>query len=230
MAEDRDGESAAVVDCGSLVVLAAGLSGRHRQDVLYSFLLAQLVADRKYKRHADPMRWYMSYGETLERIGWVVEEHEGFSRHRSDEVPYRVDSLIRETLARVADERISNAAVAAVRTLAAADPVDRAAELFEQQTHFGRAGNFQVGVAEEVGGGGGGGGVVVVRVGRVWFRAVDDATELVRLLHAEFRAADEVVRGAQVLHLNEDVHGPLRDEIAEKLGARVEVLIAPVGG
>lgn len=30
--------------------------------------------------------------------------------------------------------------------------------------------------------------------------------------------------------MNEDVHGPLRDETAEKLGERVEVLIAPVGG
>ncbi|MFI1681285.1 hypothetical protein [Streptomyces sp. NPDC020607] len=233
MSAHWDGETAAVVDCGSLVVLTAKLSGQHRQhrqDVLYSFLLAQLVANKKHKRHADPVSWYESYGETLERLGWVVEEHEGFTRHRPDVIPYGVDTLVRDTLARIAGVGTLNAAVAAVRALAAADPVAPAAELFEQQTHFERAGNFQVGVAEEVSGAGGGGGAVIVRLGRFRFRAVDDATELVRLPHTEFHAADEVVRGAQVLHLNEDVHGPLRNEIAEKLGDRVEVLIAPVGG
>ncbi|MFI7317670.1 hypothetical protein [Streptomyces venezuelae] len=230
MSERRDGESAAVVDCGSLVVLSAGLSGQHAQDVLYSFLLAQLVADKKHKRHADPVRWYETYGKALERLGWIVEEHEGFTRHRPHEIPYGVAPLVRDTLARVADENILGAAAAGVRALADADPVSRAAELFEQRTHVERAGNFQVGVAEEVRGVEGDGGTVIVRLGRFRFRAVDEATELVRLLHTEFRAADEVVRGAQVLHLNEDVHGPLRDGIAEKLGERVEVLIAPVGG
>ncbi|MET8684295.1 hypothetical protein ABZV77_08775 [Streptomyces sp. NPDC004732] len=236
------GEAAAVVDCGSLVALAPGVSDQHRKDVLLSFLLAQLVANKKYNRHTDPVRWYEFYGETLERVGWVVKEHEGFSRHRPRKVPYRAGPLVLRTLGRVSDGNTVNLAGAAVRALAELDPGDRAAELFEDQAHFERAGNFQLAVAEEVaeqvaeqgegtvGADVGGAGLVVLRLGRFRCRAVDEATELGRLFHTDFRAADEFIGGAQVLHLNEDVYGPLRDGIAEKLGARVEVLIAPVGG
>lgn len=218
------GEASVVVDCGGLVALAGGVSEQHRKDVLFSVLLAQLVANKKYARHADAVRWYESYGETLERVGWIVKEHEGFARQHPRKVPYRVGPLALGILGRVSGDAAVNLARAALRALTELDPADRAAELFEDQAHFGRAGNFQLAVVEEAD------GLVGVRLGRYRFRVVDEATEVGRLLHTDFRAADEFVGGAQVLHLNEDVYGPLRDGIAEKLGARAEVLVAPVGG
>ncbi|MEU6826218.1 hypothetical protein ABZ921_36870 [Streptomyces atriruber] len=218
-------DEAVVVDCGSLVGLSGGVSEQHRKDVLLSVLLAQLVANKKFARHTDAVRWYESYGETLERVGWIVKEHEGFARQHPHEVPYRIGPLVLRTLGRVSGDAAVSLARAAVRALTELDPADRAAELFEDQAHFGRAGNFQLAVAEEEAD-----GLLVVRLGRFRFRVVDEATEVGRLLHTDFRAADEFVGGAQVLHLNEDVYGPLRDEIAEKLGARVGALVAPVGG
>ncbi|NEB74738.1 hypothetical protein G3I40_05765 [Streptomyces sp. SID14478] len=57
---------------------------------------------------------------------------------------------------------------------------------------------------------------------------MDDATVLVRLLRTDLHAADAFLGSAQVLQLDDEVHGPLREGIAARLGSRVDVLIAPL--
>ncbi|WP_150493547.1 hypothetical protein [Streptomyces kanamyceticus] len=196
--------------------------------MLHSLLLAQLVANRKVNRFTEAENWYEVFGETLESIGWIVESHEGFVRHRASAFPYRVDAPALAALGGISDGPALGLAAAALRELSGLSADDRALQLFEEYGQFGGRGNFQVAVAEvdtEAAD-----GLLAVRLGRFRFRVEDPATVLGRLLRTDFHAGDVFFRGAQTLRLNEEVYGPLRDGIAAKLGARVEALIAAVGG
>ncbi|MEU7583848.1 hypothetical protein AB0B50_40430 [Streptomyces sp. NPDC041068] len=220
----RGGDGAAVaVDGGSLVAFSAGVSKGHRKDVLHSVLLAQLVANKKYNRYRESGDWYRTYGETLERVGWVVGDHEGFVRCQAHTFPYRIGPVILEKLGRVCDRPAMELAGAAIVALVALGEAERAAELFEKESHFERLGNFQVAVVDETGGG------VICRLGRFRLLVRDEATDVVRLLRSDFHAGDEVLGSSQLLRLHDEVYGPLRDGVAEKLGSRADALIVPVG-
>jgi hypothetical protein len=70
---------------GSLVeTFVDGLKGRHLCDVLNVTLLAQLAANVKYDREAEPVPWTKYYTRVLENVGWVVLEF-SFSGPRSHE-------------------------------------------------------------------------------------------------------------------------------------------------
>ncbi|MER5939916.1 hypothetical protein ABT121_21630 [Streptomyces sp. NPDC001928] len=207
------------VDAGSLVVVTAAVSEEHRTDVVHSALLAQLVADRKHDRHRDAEAWYPVYGDTLERIGWVVKEHSGFGVHRPRRIPCPVETVVLETLEPVSDEKSGELVAAVWKSLAALPDDDRAAVIFEENGKARTAGNFQVLLVDETA------GDVVVRLGRFRFRSDRDVPVLRK---AKFSARSTVQRGTQILHLNEQVYAPLRDDITAKLASRVDAFVRPV--
>ncbi len=74
-------EKAAYVDDGALMTFREGVSAQHKADVLNSCLLAQLAANKKHDREADPKAWYDYYRFVLENIAWVIRGWE-FERFR----------------------------------------------------------------------------------------------------------------------------------------------------
>ncbi|NGO07512.1 hypothetical protein G5C60_07540 [Streptomyces sp. HC44] len=204
-----------------MTVFFAAVSEEHRRDVLHSVLLAQLVAGRKHGRHTDAEAWYSVYGETLERVGWVVKEHAGLGKYRPRSVPYRMSTVVQDILSPVSDERSRELTAAALKALALLPDADRASVLFEKESHADRAGNFQLIIADE------NDGSLAVRLGRFHFRAVQD---IERLTQTDFQSRTRFWCGTQILHLNEQIYAPLRGEIAAKLGFRVDALIVPVSG
>lgn len=207
------------VDAGSLVVLNAAVSEEHRRDVLHSALLAQLAADRKHDRHKDAEAWYPVYEETLGRIGWVVEESSEFRLYRPRMNPCPVETVVLDTIGPVSDEKDREMVALLWKSLAALPDGDRAAGIFEANGKARTAGNFQVIVAAETA------GDVVARIGCFLFRSGRDVPVL---RTARFSAGSTVRSGSRILHLNEQVYAPLRDDITAKLGSRVDAFVRPV--
>lgn len=64
--------------CGHhLFVFSANVDRQHRQDLLHSNLLAQLVSDKKYPARSG--QWQADYGQNLANLGWALLS----SQHRS---------------------------------------------------------------------------------------------------------------------------------------------------
>jgi hypothetical protein len=66
-------DQAAVVG-SEVVAFAQGVGGAHRQDLINSTLLAQLVANKKVPHRHNLFGWYDAYFEALANIGWSVQE------------------------------------------------------------------------------------------------------------------------------------------------------------
>ena len=63
-----------VVD-GTVIMIPSTVSNQTRQDVLYSLLVAQLAADKKYSRSSANEDWIKFLDNTLDNIAWVTAKH-----------------------------------------------------------------------------------------------------------------------------------------------------------
>ncbi|MEV4922267.1 hypothetical protein [Streptomyces roseoverticillatus] len=210
-----------MVDGGSVISFTPAISAQHRVDVVHSFLLAQLAADRKFGRHTQPLDWYAVHAHTLEIVGWVVEAHQGFTPYRPNAASFTAVRPVLETLGAICDAREQESVAAALDILSRLGERDRSAALFEKESHLGTAGNFQIVAAGEAE------GDAVAKLGRFHFTT---GVEVHRLLLAEFSGGTEFLRGSGILRLDNDVYGPLRDSVAAKLGRRVGDGIVPLPG
>jgi hypothetical protein len=64
------------VDLGCIACLLDPLGKQEQADVLHSTLLAQLVADKKQSRTADPGAWFGAYGDMLSNVFWSLQSFE----------------------------------------------------------------------------------------------------------------------------------------------------------
>ena len=92
-----DGKKQGLVDAGSLVSFTANLTGQQKQDVLYSTLLAQLAANKKYSRFNDTKQWYEFYNNVLEKVGWVMQNYH-FDEYKSHQADFKISQVTLELL------------------------------------------------------------------------------------------------------------------------------------
>jgi hypothetical protein len=57
-----------------VVSFLGGLPSRHREVVANTFLLAQLVADRRVPAQQGMDQWYLAFFEALRGLGWLIQE------------------------------------------------------------------------------------------------------------------------------------------------------------
>jgi len=210
-------DTSAAVDSGSLISFTSGVSAEHKMDVLHSVLLSQLAATRQHDRHRDAENWYTLYGTTLEQVGWGVNDQTGFSRFLPPASRFTAPSTVVELLERICSEQETMVVETALNALKQLDDRDRAALLFECESHAGGIGNFQVAAVSESDNN------VIMKLGRFRFNTSAGVT---RLLLVEFPSDDtEFLRGSQILQLNEAVYSRVRNAIAQKLGDRAETYI-----
>jgi hypothetical protein len=214
-------QPSAAVDAGSLVSFVADVSEQHRADVLNATLLAQLAANKRFDRERDTENWYTFYRNALEQVGWVVRQQAGFSPFQTNNTSFTADEVIITFMKTVAGEDEVTGLQAALKALKSLDGRDRRVLLFECGSHSARNGNFQISTIGESN------GIVVMKLGAFFFSTTDTVT---RILLLSFPSRSTTFsQGSQVLELNEQVYAPLRQDVINKLGDRVEIFIGDLG-
>lgn len=203
----------AQIDAGMLLALDRSLSPQDRADISNSTLFAQLAADAKADRFAQPTQWTASFANILGTIGWNI----GQTRARS---PVRLDDPVdwRE----VVDQAFVGYAGAALsaRAMKAASllrPDGAPLEIWEANATQSHEGNFLVQSCQS---------------------SNDDVLgDSVQVTYTLIREPDgflswityyEVTTTTRQSVLNEDVYKVVRQQIIDKLGDLPRSYIAPV--
>lgn len=139
--EEPQPPSGAVV--GNLVAsFVDGVTGQNKQDVVDATLFAQLVANGKTNRAADPVGWTTAYSASLERLAWIVPSFR-FVQLNSSAAQFSIEQAILHILRGVLTGDALETMRTAIDAVKALSTQDRRFVIFERNSHSGGAGNFQ---------------------------------------------------------------------------------------
>ncbi len=147
-------QQAAVVG-SDVIAFVPGVESDMREAISDSALLAQLVANRKNPDKEDVFRWFKSYFEVLQTIGWTVQDT-GFVEYSESGDGFEVHERILD-FAAVALGPVPAALAVVTATLNALKEVGSDAgwiTIFNRETQHSKAGRFQISVAQPDAGGG----------------------------------------------------------------------------
>jgi hypothetical protein len=218
--EIADDAKAGYVNAGSLVSFVAGMTAQNKSDVLNSTLLAQLAANKKFKREEQPREWYEFYREVLERgCGWVVPAWK-FAEFKAEGATFSVDEVVLKILKAFATQNDIAVVMETVEALKSLADKDRRLVLFERTTHTSRNGNFQIAASAESD------GVAVMKIGSFYFTTSQTVT---RILWMEFKGTDtSLYQAGQTCELNSEVYAKVREAVVRKLGDNAYKFIAEI--
>lgn len=208
-----EGKPSAFVVDGSLMSFVANISPQHQQDVLNSTLLAQLAANQKFNRETQTMEWYDFYHTVLENVGWVLQGFD-FDKFNASGSTFSVDKVVLDIIAAIAtgDEvAILDTTIKAMKSLS---NDDNKIVLFETSSHSLTQGNFQLGIATDIG------GVVALHLGAFHFHTTQNVT---RVLFFGFSSSDtEFNKSVQTISLDQQIYNQVRAAIVQKLGDKAK--------
>lgn len=216
----RTGRGAFVVD-GTILALEDGLSDQHKADVVYSTLLAQRAASKKYDRIEKPDDWFGMFKQIMQTVGWVLQDFT-FEPFKASKSTFQLSPDVLQSVLAAATQSHLEFAVSASKSLEALSDVDERVLLFEAVTHSKKKGTGQIGVAyiqsDEV----------VMHLGSFEYTTDSDIT---RSLSFAFDSTHSTCTVAQQkMKLNEDVFGRIREEIVTKLGNQRRIRIKNLDG
>jgi hypothetical protein len=204
------------VDAGSVVSFVTGLSTQHKEDVLDSTLLAQLVATHEHPKEEEIEAWYRRYREVLEHIGWTISE-KSFDRYEAGGSAFTVDKVVIEVLAAVATGNEVAMATAALEALKKLSDESNQMKIWESTSHRAESGNFQIGAAQE------NDGVVAMALGAFYFHTKQTTTHF---LWTSWSSTEiELWKAGQVVTLNEQVYEHVRATVVQKLGSSAATFV-----
>jgi hypothetical protein len=205
------------IDAGSLVSFVANVSTQHQQDVLNSFLLAQLAATAKFDRENQTIEWYNFYRTVLENVGWVIQNF-SFDKFNASGSQFTVDKVVLEILEAIASQDEMAVAQATMDALKALDNGDGRLVLFESTSHSLQKGNFQIAIATETG------GVVALKIGAFHFQSTNNVTKVLFFSFSDENTSFH--KSSQTINLNESIYRRVRGQIINKLGDRAKRFVA----
>lgn len=209
--QQADNTKSASVSAGSVISFTADLKGQNKEDVLYSTLLAQAVADMKHKRMDDPINWYKSYFEVLGNIGWVIQGDEFFPVEESGST-VEIQAALIKILAAIASQQVVLIVKEVLDALKNLHENDRGLVIWDRSTHSKTGGNFQLAVVTLEG------TSIALNGTNVYFSAKQTDTKFLWISYS--RSDISLNYNNQALTLNEDLYAKLRNKIKEKLGER----------
>lgn len=107
----------ASVSAGAVVLFPEGIPGQQQEDVLYSVLLAQLVANKRFSKVADPSGWHDTYLEVL-KDSWLRarDEWDSFSPEKHSQ--FTILEWVRNALKKCLPDQLVSEAACAVTNVA----------------------------------------------------------------------------------------------------------------
>ena len=201
---------AAKVVAGSLASFTSRLSGQQMEDVQNSTLLAHLAANEKFPDQKDAVDWYKFYSEVLSNLGWIVQDF-AFDEYKSHQASFKLSEVTLELLSTLIgdDEQLLTVVKATLDSFAESP---RGQTLFKANSASGRYGRFQVLPC-------------TVKNGQVSLGSISVYFEANQVSENYFfytyKSQDITMnKAAQVLTLDEDVYGGIRQAVSDKLKNR----------
>jgi hypothetical protein len=176
----------AMIVGADIVSFVAGTPTELREAIVNCSLLAQLAANRRVPSREEIRAWYEAYFDTLENLGWVVQER-GFSEHRETSDDFEAHRAILSVAAVVLGP--ATTALAVVQsTLSAMKSMSEGPwmTVFRQESQAAKAARFQVTVVEPASKGGS-------LISLMAFE-LDAKTSLTQVLFFKFRSTDVTLR------------------------------------
>lgn len=140
----------AMVVGSEVVSFVKGVSAERREDIVNSALFAQLVANKKVPDRNDVFGWYDAYFEALSQLGWVIQS-KTFNSYQEE-----ADGLeAHEAILQVAGVLLGAAPTAlaivttTIEAMKSMDDDNPWITIFDRESRSGRAGRFQIALAEE---------------------------------------------------------------------------------
>ncbi|MBP1597691.1 MAG: hypothetical protein H6Q05_3068 [Acidobacteria bacterium] len=217
-AKSVGGEPAAVINAGSIVAFAAGITSQEQEDVLYSMQLAQRAASGVADRYTAIRDWYKKYVEVLQDTGWVMG---GFSPNaqRVDESEFEMAKAALKIMLAAMTGPGTAVLTAAITALEGMAKEDGFITLFEHFGAEGQVGNFQMGAVEK-----GAAGELSVVVGAFQMLMTENQK---KFLFFKWRDKNVSVWGDSTkATFNRAHYAGLRDTVREMLGVHAQKAIA----
>ena len=208
-----DGTRQGFVDEGSLVCFTSDVHSQQKEDVLESTLLAQLAANKKYDRFADPKNWYKFYNKVLEEVGWVAQGFEPFVEYITN-LPdaFKISDVVLELYSGVLGDEMEKVVKDTIGSL---EQSTQGLTLLDSSGSSEKNGNFQilpctVDKSNQVS---------VAFLGFYF-----NSSKILRDFFFEKVKKSDVhlFKSDQVFTLNEDQYSQVREEVKKKLGERVK--------
>ena len=209
-----DSPSAAVV-AGSLASFTSELSGQQMHDVQNSTLLAQLAASKKFPDKKDVEDWYNFYCDVLRNVGWVIQNF-GFDEYESHQASFKLSEVTLELLsALVGNDKQLLTVVKETLDSFAKSP--QGLTLFADNSASEQHGLFQILPCTVMN------GQVSLASIAAYFKASQVSDDY---FFFNYRSQDITLHKAtQVLTLDEEVYGKVRQEIIDKLGTNANKFV-----
>jgi hypothetical protein len=143
-----DSKNQAMVIGSEILSFVAGVEADLRAAIMNCSLLAQLAANHAVPSRENVQKWYKTYFDVLEQLGWVVQDR-GFSEHREAGDQFEAYKAILSVATAVLGA--STPALALVQTtLDSLKDMSKGTwmTIFQRESLAARAARFQITVAE----------------------------------------------------------------------------------
>ena len=203
---------AAKVVADSLASFTRELSSQQIHDVQNSTLLAQLAATKRFPDKRDVADWYNFYCNVLSNVGWDIQAF-GFDEYKSHQASFKLSEVTLELLsALVGNEKQLLTVVKETLNSFAKSP--EGLTLFADNSASEQHGRFQILPCTVMN------GQVSLASIAAYFKASQVSDDY---FFSNYNSQDITLHKAtQVITLDEEVYGQVRQEIVEKLGKNTQ--------
>ena len=208
-----DDKARAYIDAGSLVIFSSSFTGQQKNDVLYSSLLAQLAANKRYERFKEAKNWYKFYTDVMGHVGWFTQGFE-FEKCESSQTDFTISQVTLQLLSGLIGGE-TDMMTAVKKTFDSLAKSSDALALFETNSasskHGNLHGNFQVLLCNV-----NKNNQISVNVLAFYFHASELKENY---FFADHKAEDiTIFTSTEILTLDEEVYAQVREEVKNKLG------------